>query len=96
MKTSCRIEVPIQLLVRSDFNEQLNDERFFRDLAVEMVRGMPMEELHKLIRLTKIDPYSEESENKFFDHMQPDCVKEHLILLKKKNIVLYEAVCDLP
>ena len=96
MITRIEKKVPIRLLVRSDYNERFNDERLFRDLAVEMVRDMPMEELHKLIRLTKIGPYSEESENKFFDHMQPDGVKEHLILLKKKNIVLYEAVCDLP
>jgi len=84
MKTISEVKVSNELQDRTS----LTDERIFRDLACTLVRDMPLEELHKLICLTKIDPDSAESKEILIN-------VEQLNQLKRERLTLYQAKVDI-
>jgi hypothetical protein len=91
MKNRCEVKVTPELLN----NTKVNDEYLFRDLARKMVSEMPLDELHKLISLTKIDPNSDESEKVLRNSM--DWFKiEQIHQLRNERVILYCAKVDLP
>lgn len=49
-----RLEVKIRPELLKD--TQIDDEYLYRDLAMRMVKEMPIDELHKLMSLSKVDP----------------------------------------
>ena len=51
-----RLEVKIRPEILKD--TQINDEYIYRDLAMRMVKEMPIDELHKLIELHYILHYN--------------------------------------
>ena len=84
MKNRSEIKVTPELLNST----KVNDEYLFRDLASRMVSGMPLEELHKLINFTKIDPNSEESLNVLrnsTDRLKIDQIRQ----LRHERVILY-------
>lgn len=91
MKNRCEVKVTPELLN----NTQVNDEYLFRDLARKMVSEMPLEELHKLINLTKIDPNSAESEKVLRESMDRFKI-EQILQLRNEKVILYSAKVDLP
>lgn len=91
MKNRCEVKVTPELLN----NTQVNDEYLFRDLARKMVSEMPLEELHKLINLTKIDPNSDESEKVLRESMDRFKI-EQIHQLRSERVILYSAKVDLP
>jgi len=52
---------------------------------------MPFEELSKLLKFTKLDPNSSESEAKILDPNISKNERERLMGLKKEQVILYEA-----
>lgn len=76
-------------------NIKLNDEYFFRELARKIVSEMPLAELHKLIRLNKINPNSNESKKTL---IKDRCtLKANLIRqLRDEGVILYSAEVNLP
>lgn len=74
----------------------VNDEYFIRQLARDMVTGMPLDELKKLMTFTITDAYSEEGERAMNNLQTPDWKIERLHMLRQENLVLYEAECNLP
>jgi hypothetical protein len=86
----------LEIKVTPEFanNTKTNDEYLFRDLARKMVSEMPLEELHKLVNLTKIDPNSSESEKVLRESMDRFKV-EQILKLRDEKIILYSAKVDL-
>lgn len=90
MKNRCEVKVPE--LINS---VKVNDEDIFRKLARKMVSEMPLDELHKLINLTKIDPNSVESE-KVLHNSRDKFEIEQILQLRNEKVILYCAKVDLP
>jgi hypothetical protein len=90
MRNRCEVKVNPKSLN----NTIINDEFLFRDLACKMVSEMPLQELHKLIKLTKIDPYSFES-NEVLLHSNDTFKAEQIQQLRSERVVLYSAKVDL-
>lgn len=74
----------------------LKDEFFYRDLAMKMVREIPINELHKLFKITKTDPGNLRSIRKMSDDNCPNWEKEKIRLLLEEKAILFEIECDLP
>lgn len=79
----------------------VKEEDIFREISLNLVRNMPLEELHKLIKLTKLDPYSEESELALSTGVDNSSSLlrleiEKIIDLRRTGLVLYSAEVDLP
>jgi len=91
MKNRCEVKVTPELLN----NTQVNDEYLFRDLARKMVSEIPLDELHKLISLAKIDPNSDESEKVLRESMDRFKI-EQIHQLRNERVILYSAKVDLP
>ena len=91
MKHRCEVKVTPELFK----NTKINDEYLFRDLARKMVSEIPLDELHKLINLTKIDPYSDESEKVLRNSMDWFEIKQ-IHQLRNEKVILYFAKIDLP
>lgn len=91
MKNRCEAKVMPELINST----KINDEEIFRKLARKMVSEMPLDELHKLINLTKIDPNSFESHKVLRSNM--DRFKtEQILQLRNEKVILYCAEVDLP
>jgi hypothetical protein len=91
MKTRCEVKVVPELLDKPGYT----DEHFFRDLAHRLVQDIPLAELHKLIKLTKIDPYSDKSEKVLRNSMNKYAI-DQIQQLKEERLILYCAQVDLP
>ena len=91
MRNKIEVKVAPELLN----NAQVSDEYLFRDLARRMVSEMPLDELHKLINLTKIDPNSDESEKVLCESMDRFKI-EQIHQLRNEIVILYSAKVDLP
>ena len=91
MKNRCEVKVIPEVLNST----KVNDEYIFRDLARKMVSEMPLDELHKLINLTKIDPNSVESEKMLRNSMDRFKI-EQILQLRNERVILYCAKVDLP
>jgi hypothetical protein len=76
-------------------NTIITDEYLFRDLARKMINEMPLEELHKLIWMTKIDPHSEESKKVMRDKIDRYKIGQIRQLIFDRKI-LYSAEVNLP
>lgn len=70
-------------------NTKINDEYIYRDIARKMVSEMPLDVLHKLINLTKLDPSSEESKKVLRENI--DRLKiERIHQLRSERVIMYE------
>ena len=72
-------------------NTVVTDEHIFRDLARKMVTEMPFDELSKLIKFTKTDPTANEVIAKINDYKTDEHERQHLMLLERQQVILYEA-----
>jgi len=91
MKNRGEVKVTPELLN----NTKVNDEYLFRELARKMVSDIPLEELHKLINLNKIDPNSDESEKVLSESIDRFEI-EQIHQLRNDRVILYSAKVDLP
>ena len=89
MKNRCELKATPEFLN----NTKVNDEYLFRDLARKMVSEMPLEELHKLINLTKIDPNSDQSEKVLRESMDRFKI-EQIHQLRSERVIFYSAKVD--
>ncbi len=89
MKIEATVQVDRELLT-----PKINDEYLFRDLARKLVSEMPLNELHKLMKLTKTDPLSEESAN-ILKHSRDYKEVSKIAHLQEMNVIQYDAVIDL-
>lgn len=90
MKNRTEAKVTVEMIDRSG----ITDEYIFRDLARKMVSDMPMSELQKLIRLTKIDPRTKDSIDKMNNPDIPPYEKSELRMLREQGVILFKAECD--
>jgi hypothetical protein len=67
------------------------DDHIFRDLVRKMVTEMPFDELSKLMKFTKTDPTTSEVRAKIFDCKTDEHERQHLMLLERQQVILYEA-----
>ena len=83
----------VEVRVTPEFIEYtaVNDEYVFRELARKMVSEMPADELKKLIKFTKTDPNTQESMEKINDPLTAEHERHRLRMLKRQQIILYEA-----
>jgi hypothetical protein len=91
MKNRTEIKVTQELLKQTS----ITDEHLYRDLARKMVSDMPIDELHKLIKFKKTDPFSPESISIIHNYSLPEHERIKICLLREQNLLLYEAQCDL-
>lgn len=91
MKNKIQIKVSREMLKHS----QINDYYLYRELAVKMVKEMPMQELRKLIEFTKTDPNSEHSKRVLWGEDYPAWRKTLIHQLRNESAILYEAECYL-
>ena len=89
-----RLEVKIRPELLKD--TQIDDEYLYRDLAMRMVKEMPIDELHKLMILSKVDPNTDHSKKVLWDEDYPDWQKKQIYQLRNEDVILYEIECDLP
>ncbi len=90
MRYQCEVKVTPELLE----NTIVNDEYLFRDLARKIVSEMPLELLRDLIKIDKIDPYSEESEN-VLRYSSNRHEIERILKLRDERVILYSAEVEL-
>ena len=75
-------------------NTEINDEYLFRELAIKIVDEIPLDELHKLFKLTKIDPHSDESQKVLRDSRDIFEI-EQIMELRRQHVILYQAKLDI-
>ena len=56
-----------QLKIKTEEVEGLNDDFMFRLLAIKMVKEIPMKELHKLMKFSKLDPHNFDVHTNLFE-----------------------------
>jgi hypothetical protein len=86
-----KIKVTPELLA----NTEINDEHLFRELARKMVNEMPVTELNKLMKFTKTDPNSKKVKDKINDYKISEKERRRLKMLKREQLILYEAEVSL-
>jgi len=92
MKNRCEVKVRPELLE----NTHITDEYLFREIARKMVTDMPIKELHKLIKLRKINPFSNESVEAFYNDNLSDLKIQKINQLRMEGLLLFTAKVDLP
>ena len=87
MKFRCEQEVSLRIFKATNGN--ITDEYLFRELVRKIVSEIPIDELHKLIKLTKTDPRAKESIEVMhgFDELE----KEKIRNLDQRGCISYEA-----
>ena len=75
--------------------DHYNDEVIFRKLATTIVNKMQLDELHKLIKFTKIDPRSPQSYDALRDIDCPDWKRSQINALQQERVILFTAECVL-
>ena len=87
-------KLEVKLARRTLKETPINDEYMYRDLARRMVNEMPIDELHKLIKLTKIDPFliDDRIELYYNDDYSQELIDELII----SDTIIYKAEVNLP
>ena len=91
-----KTQLEFRLARRTLEETQINDEYMYRDLARRMVNEMPIDELHKLIKLTKIDPFSYVGESNNSRYIMDDYMRNIISNLINEDAILYKAEVNLP
>ena len=86
-KHSSEIIIPIGAFK----NPNLNDEVFFRRLAIEMMSKISLDELHKIINFKKIDPNSIISQARMSSDSTTHWEFEQIKDLKENDLIYYSA-----
>lgn len=86
MKHQTRVSINQEL-----FNEidHFTDEVMYRDIARKMVNEIPIEELHKLITLSKIDPNSDKSYRLLMDSYTDPFIRGQIYRLRSQGEILF-------
>ena len=69
----------------------VNDEHIHRQMALNIIKDMPLEELSKLFKFEKFDPFSEDSNNVLNDTFAPEWHKERIMHFREIKQLEYEA-----
>lgn len=69
----------------------VDDEYFQRQMAIKLIKEMPLEALSKLFKFEKFDPFSEESNNVLKDAFAPDWHKERIRHFRGMKQLEFEA-----
>ena len=85
-----------QLKINPEEVEGLDDDFIFRLLAIKMVKEIPMKELHKLMKFTKIDPYNFDVHTKLSDKEYFDFKRVQIEMLLQEKVILLEVEVTLP
>jgi len=85
-----------QLKINPEEVEGLGDNYLFRRLAVKMVEEIPMKELHKLMKFTKIDPHKFDVHTKLSDKEYFDFKRVQIEMLFEEKVILFEVEVTLP
>ena len=89
MKYNTELKVSKPLFDNDPVN--ITEEYFFRKLAVDTINGIPFDELSKLFKFKKIDPFSDESTKIMIDPREFWIKQKQIEMLKQKNVILFEA-----
>lgn len=76
---------------KAEYSGYLTDEHLFRELARKLINDLPFEDLSKLIKLTKTDPFTRDGIKLMKDPTIPPHEKERVNLLRARGMILYEA-----
>ena len=87
MKHSAEVKVTCELL--SDTN--VTEEYILRKLAMDMVNKIDFNELSKIIKFNKVDPFSIESKQKINDINTPYSEVQYLLHLQNSRMVVFSA-----
>jgi len=84
-----------QLKINPEEIEGLDDDYLFRRLAVKMVEEIPMNELHKLMKFTKLDPHTFDV-NKNLSYKDYCDYKVQIQMLIEEKVILLEVELTIP
>lgn len=87
MKHSAEVKITFELLS----NTNITEEYILRSLAIDMINKIDFDELSKIIKFNKVDPFSIESEYKINDPNTPYGEVQHLLDLRNKRMVIFSA-----
>ena len=76
---------------KAEYSGQLTDEYLFRELARKLINDLSFEDLSKLIKLTKTDPFTQDGIKLMRDPTIDIREKERINLLRARGVILYEA-----
>lgn len=69
---------------------EVNEEHIFRQLCQKIIGDIPIHELRGLFIFKKLDPFSNENEDKLADIFTPQHIKEEIIQLRNMQLLEYE------
>jgi hypothetical protein len=75
-----------EAIYKSDF---FKDEIIYRQLCHRIIEEMSMEDIHKLFKCYKLDPFSNDAELKLIDSTTPDYEKKEIIFLRTLYQIKY-------
>jgi hypothetical protein len=70
---------------------QMTEEDLLRELAVKIIRDIPISELSRIIHFRKTDPLSKAVQDKIKDWKTSDEERLFLMSLHREMVILYEA-----
>jgi len=85
-----------QLKINPEEFEGLDDDYIFRLLAIKMVKEIPMKELHKLMKFSKLDPCNFDVHTKLSDKDYCDFKRVEIEMLIEEKVILFEVEVTLP
>ncbi len=87
MKHSAEVKVSCELL--SDTN--VTEEYILRALAIDMIKKIDFNELSKIIKFSKVDPFSLESYQKIKNTNTDECERQYLLSLQNSRLFAFRA-----
>jgi len=76
---------------KNEYSGEITDEYLFRELARKLINDLSFEDLSKLIKFTKTDPFTRDGIKLMRDSTISPYEKERINLLRARGVILYEA-----
>lgn len=90
MKHKSTAEITRELLAHTS----IDDEYLYRQLATRLIQDLPLPELKKLMKCTKVDPNTEENLKKLNSILTPEYERIYLRRLYDRQVIAYEVEID--
>jgi hypothetical protein len=76
---------------KAEYSGEITDEYLFRQLTIRLINDLSFEDLSKLIKFTKTDPFTRDGIKLMRDPTIDPHEKERINLLRARGVILYEA-----
>lgn len=80
-------KVETELTTEFFANKHASDDYVFREMALEMIKLLPISDLKKLVKFTKTDPTSIEFRDKLNDVRTSEYERDRLRMLERRQMI---------